>query len=82
MAEIATRKEDVLFRRWVGAREERLARVTASPTSKVLHTLCNNNHGFIKLMGRQVWNVNRCVKDGVVVSGYATYMVSNLLRER
>lgn len=34
------------------------------------------------MLGRQVLNVNQCLKYGVVVSGEATFMVSNLLWER
>lgn len=82
MSEVATREEDVLLSRLVRAREERLATVTSSPTSKVPYTLCNNSHDFVELMGCQVWNDNRCVKAGVVVSGEATGVVSNLLRQR
>lgn len=74
MAEVAASREDALRRRQVRSREMGVTMDTESSENKLPNVFRNDKHGFATLLGRQVCNVNRCLKYRVVLSGEITNM--------
>lgn len=74
MMEGTVNKEDALARRRAGNREERAARVTALLTREGPDLLRNDGHGFITVMLRQIWNLDKWLNYRNVLTEKATEM--------
>lgn len=74
MAEVKIRNDDALHRRQVRAREERVARITASTTRQVPDVSRGNSHNFVTLLLLQVRHFSRRLDYRTVLADNATHV--------